>query len=36
MIQFQKKKKFTEIECRKGVLGRVNGKEFLAKIGFNK
>jgi 2,3-bisphosphoglycerate-independent phosphoglycerate mutase len=31
-----KEKKFNETECRKGALGRINGKEFLAKIGFNK
>jgi len=31
-----KEKKFNETECRKGTLGRINGKEFLTKIGFNK
>ena len=31
-----REKKFNETECRKGNLGRINGKEFLTKIGFNK
>jgi len=31
-----KEKKFTENECRKGTLGRINGKELLARVGFLK
>jgi 2,3-bisphosphoglycerate-independent phosphoglycerate mutase len=31
-----KEKKFNENEARKGTLGRINGKELLAKIGFLK
>jgi len=31
-----KEKKFTENEARKGNLGRINGKELFAKVGFNK
>ncbi len=31
-----KEKRFTENEARKGTLGRINGKELLAKVGFLK
>ncbi|MEK6827331.1 MAG: hypothetical protein AABX99_02490, partial [Nanoarchaeota archaeon] len=31
-----KERKFNEIEARKGTLGRINGKELLVKVGFNK
>jgi 2,3-bisphosphoglycerate-independent phosphoglycerate mutase len=31
-----KERKFTENECRKGTMGRINGKELLAKVGFLK
>ena len=31
-----KERKFNETECRKGTLGRINGKELLAKVGFLK
>jgi 2,3-bisphosphoglycerate-independent phosphoglycerate mutase len=31
-----KEKKFNETEARKGLLGRINGKELLGKIGFLK
>jgi 2,3-bisphosphoglycerate-independent phosphoglycerate mutase len=31
-----KEKKFNENEARKGTLGKMEGKEFLSKIGFNK
>ena len=31
-----KEKKFNENECRRGRLGRIVGKEFLTKVGFNK
>ncbi len=31
-----KERKFTESECRKGTLGRINGKELLTKVGFLK
>ncbi len=31
-----KEKKFNENECKKGKLGRIVGKEFLSKVGFNK
>jgi len=31
-----KEKKFNENEARKGTLGRIDGKEFLSRIGFNK
>jgi len=31
-----KEKRFNEKECRKGKLGRIVGKEFLKKVGFNK
>lgn len=31
-----KEKKFNEKEARKGTLGRIDGKEFLSRVGFNK
>jgi len=31
-----REKKFNENEARKGTLGRINGKELLVKVGFNK
>jgi 2,3-bisphosphoglycerate-independent phosphoglycerate mutase len=31
-----KEKKFTENEARKGTMGRINGKELLTRVGFNK
>ena len=31
-----KERKFNENEARKGTLGRINGKELLVKVGFNK
>jgi 2,3-bisphosphoglycerate-independent phosphoglycerate mutase len=31
-----KEKKFNENEARKGTLGRIDGKEFLSRVGFNK
>lgn len=31
-----KEKKFNEKEARKGTLGKIDGKEFLSRVGFNK
>ena len=35
-FEVPKEKKFNENESRKGKLGRIVGKEFLVKIGFNR
>jgi 2,3-bisphosphoglycerate-independent phosphoglycerate mutase len=35
-FQLPKEKKFNESECRKGTLGRIEGKELLKKVGFLK